>query len=316
MHLPDKPPNAPSAYGPVDRAHAVAETPTAAVRIRGSKFHGLERGATTLRNPHIPSIQRKSASFVRLQGHTPPSSLNFFSGRMGSLRLLRPSAATLALYRRNPVSASGLFVVVGPGRSMGDTSLNTPRLGQASAESSFELRAAFSPGESVAVIEPPPSPLSTKTFPHHAAATKDFADNALGVYCYSFAFRVSPNLRLHRNIQCCTLFVPNNMHYPLGCISLRTNDLPPHTPTVPPKTYHHPPANIWLLTSFVLSSEVSYASALLSVGHERVEPAVRRVSQMPGLAHPAGPSFTAANGPLLPGLLPARKRRFYRGSKR
>lgn len=66
---------------------------------------------------------------------------------------------------------------------MGDTGLNTLVQGQASAASSFGLRAAFSPGESVAVIEPHPHPVSTETFPHLTAVTKDFADNGLGVYC-------------------------------------------------------------------------------------------------------------------------------------
>lgn len=131
---------------------------------------------------------------------------------------------------------------------MGDTSLNTPLLGLASASNNFGLRSAFSPTASDVVIGLHPTPLSTPTFPQHRALPKEFADNALGVYCHSSTSKVSPNLRLRHDIPCFTLFVPNNMHKPLGYISPTPYGLPPpvhpshrrRIPIPPPQPFPHP----------------------------------------------------------------------------
>ena len=107
-------------------AGAELGTPIAGAHISGSRPHGFEHGAKGHRTPHIPSIQRKSASFFSPRRTTPPSSLVSYRGRMGSHRLLRPPADRRlhSLARRSATPARGLFVSVGSGRSMGDTGPN------------------------------------------------------------------------------------------------------------------------------------------------------------------------------------------------
>jgi hypothetical protein len=132
---------------------------------------------------------------------------------------------------------------------MGDPGPNTLPLGQASAASSFGLRAAFSPGESAAVIEPHPYPVSTKTFPHASAGTKDFRDNYLDVYCQFCTLKFRRIFACAVTSSCLTLSGPRSPHNTLGYASAHPNvirsDASRFTPTPSsrPKALSEPQAS-------------------------------------------------------------------------
>jgi hypothetical protein len=189
-----KPPAAPSACVLPGCARAELGTPTAATYISGNRPHGAgphsERGAKGHRTPHIPSNQRKSASFSLQGTHFPCRASSQFA--VGWARTVAETSRWRRLHsiaRRSATPDLGVCLSrlgqAGPWETPAPT-FAAPRSG--SQPPDFLNSEPAVPRGSSAVIEPAPTPLSTGNFPQGTDKPKVFQENVLGIYCGSFTF--------------------------------------------------------------------------------------------------------------------------------
>jgi hypothetical protein len=176
-------------------ARAEQETPTAAAHSFGNRLPGAdchtEHGAKGLRTPRIPSNQRKSASCSSLQVHTSPGEPRLSErsdGLAQAAETFGRRALALSFSAQCHPHLGVCLSRLGSGRSVGDTGPNIHCSGSGSRPPEFLISEPAVHGGSSAVIEPAPTPLSTRNFPQQTDKPKVFQENGLGVYCGSFRF--------------------------------------------------------------------------------------------------------------------------------